>query len=103
MARSPLQEAKRVAGEGLSFRIAEAARVFPPRDVANAFFTCGHDDHRADADVTLCWRPFELSDDEYEAFLQWWREEHPDARIDRFGIRGPEFSKWFSAAGCREP
>jgi len=40
---------------------------------------------------------------EYDALLAWWRETHPGARVDRLGVRGPDFSRWFCAAVDRVP
>ena len=98
MTPSALQQAKRVATEGLSFAIPAAAGVFPPRDVANAFFACGYDDTGHGEEDVMCWEPFELTADEYRALVEWWQVEHPGACVDRLGLPGPDFSPWFSAA-----
>src|SRR5688572_297543 len=91
-----LQQARRIAAEGLSFRIPAEGTVFPPRDVANAFFACGYDD--LPDEQVIEWEPFELTPEEYRALLEWWREKHPKARVERLGLRGSNFSRWFSAA-----
>ena len=98
MAPSALQQAKRIATEGLSFKIPAAAGVFPPRDVANAFFACGYDDTGGGEEDVMRWEPFELTEDEYWALLEWWQIEHPGASVDRLGLEGSDFSPWFTAA-----
>ncbi|GMU20106.1 MAG: hypothetical protein AMXMBFR13_02060 [Phycisphaerae bacterium] len=96
MASSVLPLAKRIVTKGLSFRIPEERGVFPPRDVANAFFACGYDD--LPEEEVLEWEPFELSEGEYRALLAWWQVTHPGARVDRLSVRGSDFSRWFTAA-----
>jgi hypothetical protein len=95
MPLSALEQAKRITTEGLSFRIPEERGLFPPRDVANAFFACGYDDRPQEQ--VLEWAPFELSEDQYQTLLEWWQATHPGTRVDRLGVRGPDFSAWFSA------
>jgi hypothetical protein len=96
MTRYPLREAKRIASQGLSFQIPANAGCFPPRDVPNAFFACGYDDlpNRG----ILDWKPFRLSESEYQALLAWWQLSHPEARAARLRLRGSDFSRWFSHA-----
>jgi hypothetical protein len=96
MDRCPLEEAKRIAAGGLSFRIPAGQGLFPPRDVANAFFGCGYDD--LPRDDVLEWEPFSLSAEDFDALLGWWRLTHPEARVDRLGVVGADFSRWFSQA-----
>ncbi len=96
MTDSPLMLARRIATEGLSFRIPRGRGLFLPRDIANAFFACGHDD-LPNQDV-LEWPPFTLSEEDYRSFFAWWKVSHPDARIDRLGVRGADFASWFRAA-----
>jgi hypothetical protein len=98
MAPPSLQQAKRIATEGQSFRIPAAAGVFPPRDIANAFFACGYDDRRDDDEAVFEWEPFELTEEEYQALLEWWQVEHPGAHVDRLAVPDADFSPWFSAA-----
>src|SRR4051794_21482851 len=98
MASTALQQAKLVATEGQSFRIPAAAGVFPPRDVANAFFACGYDDRRDDDDAVLEWEPFELTEDEYRALRVWWQIDHPSAGVDRLGLPSADFSPRFAEA-----
>lgn len=101
MAASPLDQAKLIACDGLTFQIAAESGVFPPRDVANAFFECGRDDLPGEG--VLEWRPFTLSEGEYHSLLSWWRQTHPEARVDRLGVQGADFSRWFAAAVGRKP
>ena len=96
MAFTALQEAKRIATEGLSFTIPADSGLFPPRDVANAFFACGYDD--LPREQVLEWEPFALTADEYRYLLEWWRAGHPGSRVARLGVRGADFSRWFTAA-----
>ena len=98
MASTALRQAKLVATEGQSFGIPAGAGVFPPRDVANAFFACGYDDRWDDDEAVLEWEPFELTEGEYRALLEWWQIDHPGARADRLGLPAADFSPWFSAA-----
>jgi hypothetical protein len=99
MTSPALQQAKRIVTEGMSFRIATNAGTFPPRDVANLFFACGYDD--LPAEEVLKWEPFELTEHEYQALLGWWQVTHPGARVDRLGMTGADFSRWFTAAARR--
>ena len=46
----------------------------------------------------LKWEPFELAEAEYRALLEWWQVGHPGTRVDRLGINGSDFSRWFAAA-----
>ena len=96
MASAELEQAKRIATDGLSFRIPAERGLFPPRDVANSFFACGYDDRAEEA--VLEWEPFELSEDEYRAFWDWWQATHAAARVDRLGVPGSDFRAWFAAA-----
>jgi hypothetical protein len=98
MAPSPIQQAKWIVTEGLSFTIAAAAGLFPPRDVANSFFACGCDDRRGNDESVLEWKPFQLAEDEYRMLVEWWQMEHPDARVERLGLPESDFSPWFSKA-----
>jgi hypothetical protein len=94
MAPSPFEQAKRIASDGLSFRISAENDLFPPRDVANAFFGCGYDD--LPGEDVLEWEPFHLSEEEYVALLAWWRSMRPEARVERLGVNAADFSRWFS-------
>jgi len=100
MAPLPFEEAKRIVTDGLSFRIPAERGLFPPRDVANAFFGCGYDDRPGEQ--ILEWAPFCLSEEEYAALLAWWRSAHHGARVERLGVDGADFSRWFSRAVRRE-
>lgn len=93
---SELNEAKRVAEQGMSFDIVRRSGLFPPRDVLNAFFACGYDD-REDGDV-LRWSSFALAEADYEAFIAWWLETHAAARADRLDVEDAEFNQWFTRA-----
>ena len=95
---SPLDQAKDIAARGLSFRICERRRVFPPRDIANAFFACGRDD--LIGEELLEWKPFSLSEGEYVALFEWWRNTHPATRIDRLGATDSDFVSWFGRAAA---
>ncbi len=93
----PLDQAKHIATVGLTFRIPAEWGLFPPRDVANAFFGCGYDD-LPDGNV-LEWKPFGLPADDYAALLTWWQSVHPAARVERLGLDdGAEFPRWFARA-----
>jgi hypothetical protein len=96
MAISSLEQAKRIASDGLTFRIPAERGLFPPRDVANAFFACGYDD--LPGEDVLEWEPFDLSEEDYDALLAWWRSIHREARVERLGVDGADFSRWFTRA-----
>jgi hypothetical protein len=98
---SQLERAMHIAATGLTFRIAESSKLFPPRDIANAFFACGYDD--LPAEQVLEWEPFRLAEDEYRALLEWWLTKHPGALVNRLGVADPDFSRWFGAAVDERP
>ena len=93
---SSLHQAQWIVTDGLSFRIPAGRGVFPPRDIANAFFACGRDD--GPGEDLLRWEPFALSDDDYDALLSWWRVAHLNAAVDRLDVSDADYSLWFTRA-----
>jgi hypothetical protein len=96
MSMSPVDRAKRVARRGLSFKIVADSGAFPPPNVLNAFLGCGVDD-RADERL-LWWVPFVLTAEQHRELLEWWKLDHPEARVRRFSVRDADFSRWFTRA-----
>lgn len=100
MSTPALEQAKRVVERGTSFGIAARSGLFPPREVANAFFACGYDDlhESSGGEEVLEWEPFALSASEYDALFVWRRASHPCTRIDALGVNDADFSRWFTTA-----
>lgn len=93
----PLDQAKHIATVGITFRIPAERGLFPPRDVANAFFGCGYDD--LPSEDVLEWEPFSLPEDDYAALFVWWQSVHPDASVQRLGLdEAANFPQWFDLA-----
>lgn len=97
MREAPLEHAKHIATNGLSFGIVKRSGAVPPPDVLNDFLACGYDDLDFE-DGVLEWKPFALTDAEYHDLLQWWKASHPAARPDRLGTGGADFRDWFTRA-----
>ena len=57
---------------------------FPPRKFLNQFFSQGSDPCDQDGRMD-CWKPFTLSENEYNAILTWWLSKYPDANLDDLG------------------
>ena len=79
----------------MSFRILAKSGVFPPRRVLNAFFACGYDDLD---DEVLNWQPFQLTEEEYDRFFEWWRTLYSNSHVEDLGVYSADFSTWFTRA-----
>lgn len=90
-----------------SMSLREAARrgAMPPLEIMNAFMACGRDDiheepgcvrfraDRLDAPL-LTWEPFELTSEEYDAFLSRLRAAGTAVEIRAFPAES--FGEWFT-------
>jgi hypothetical protein len=92
----PVDQSKRIASRGLSFGIVADSAAFPPRDILNAFFSCGYDD--LPAERVLRWPPFTLSPAQYATFFRWWKSTHARARLSRLRVKHSDFQRWFTRA-----
>ena len=96
MPRTPLEQAKQVATNGLSFRIVEQSGLLPPQDILNTFLARGCDD--LPDERVLEWEPSSLTQQEYRDLLAWWQLKQPRARVDRLDVQVAGFSRWFARA-----
>jgi hypothetical protein len=58
---------------------------FPPARFLNEFLGVGHDP--CDQDERMGhWKPFALTNDEYEEVKRWWLTNHPNSNEDELGV-----------------
>ncbi|MFT3781033.1 MAG: hypothetical protein QM790_03445 [Nibricoccus sp.] len=73
------------------FGLVASSGYFPPRRFLNEFFAVGCDP--CDQDNRMCtWKPFELTEDEYQHIKSWWQSLYPDAVEDSLGVS--DWSDW---------
>ncbi|MBN0989928.1 hypothetical protein [Amphritea pacifica] len=73
------------------FGVIASSGYFPPSPFLNEFLMVGYDPCDQDERMGR-WRPFFLSDDEYDQVLGWWRRQHPEATVNQLGVRS--WNEW---------
>jgi hypothetical protein len=58
--------------------------LFPPRDILNEFLIRGHDPCDQDGRMKN-WRPFKITENEYDEILKWWLKDYPNSVVDDLG------------------
>jgi hypothetical protein len=93
-----IESAKKVLAENSKvfygiFGAIKASGYFPPRKFLNQFFERGSDPCDQDGRMDN-WTPFELTEEEYDAILKWWFEDHPDVSVNDLGA--DNWNEWQS-------
>tara|TARA_B100000446_G_C10535388_1_gene335188 strand:- start:53 stop:355 length:303 start_codon:yes stop_codon:yes gene_type:complete len=97
MKMSNSEHAKIIIEKSISFDGIVASGFFPSIEVLNDFLMYGHDCADQD-DLMPKWRPFKLSQTEFEVVLSWWQTLYPDAKVSNLGVKSNNHIDWFAEA-----